>query len=225
MISLHKSAMPAVLVQNGVEWTRVIVEKMARGEELTQAEKTRYRYPQIKQAPVEETHGKCAYCESKLQHIHHGDVEHIFPKSLRPEQTVDWENLTLACEICNQNKSNRDPHVEQIIDPYAVDPAQHLMFAGTIVYPLGTPGGTQHPAASGTKQNGFGRDAEEHLDRLMGLYDTIMRQDIPLAARRAIYDDLKANYAGAAGPYVAMARALVNLMKPQLGPDLEPVNA
>jgi uncharacterized protein (TIGR02646 family) len=99
MIRLTKLAKPQILQDNEARWTAIIVDKVALNEVPTQTEKTRYRHPQIKAALVQETRGKCAYCESKFLHVHHGDVEHIYPKSLAPEKTVVWENLTLACEI------------------------------------------------------------------------------------------------------------------------------
>ena len=81
MIKLSKTEEPQILLDNGPNWTKVIVDKIAVGETPTDTEKTRYRHPDIKAALVAETNGKCAYCESKVLHIHHGDVEHIYPKS------------------------------------------------------------------------------------------------------------------------------------------------
>ena len=142
MIKLNKQPEPHILVTNGPAWTKQITDKAARGVKLTDIERTRYRHPDIKSALIAETAEKCAYCESKLLHVHHGDVEHIIPKSLVPEKTVEWNNLTLACEICNQNKSNLDPRAEHIIDPYAIDPSLHLTFAGALMLAKGTTEGT-----------------------------------------------------------------------------------
>ena len=110
MIKITKTAKPDVLEKNAAEWTRVVLDKLAAGEKLTSTDDARYRHAEVKAALVAETHGKCAYCESKLKHIHHGDVEHMSPKSLEPVTRYEWRNLTLACEICNQNKSKRDLH-------------------------------------------------------------------------------------------------------------------
>jgi uncharacterized protein (TIGR02646 family) len=111
MIFLKKGEEPQVLISNGPVWTQKLLQREAAGETPTRTEATHYRHPDIKAALVAETHNKCAYCESKLQHIHHGDVEHIFPKSRDPSRMLKWDNLTLACEVCNQNKSDRDPRV------------------------------------------------------------------------------------------------------------------
>src|SRR5437660_11067609 len=105
MIKLSKTDEPAVLIERKADWTRTLVEKGARGEEPSDGEKNRYRHPDIKQALIAETHGKCAYCESKLLHITYGDVEHIVPKSAKIELSFQWKNLTLACDRCNTNKN------------------------------------------------------------------------------------------------------------------------
>lgn len=131
MIKLNKAECPAVLQENATAWTEAIIQKIANGEELTATEKYRYRHADIKQALVDETHGKCAYCESKLRHITYGDVEHIIPKKVDPNLCYAWANLTLACDICNTEKGIR----EDIIDPYSEDPDDHLQFLGPYYFP------------------------------------------------------------------------------------------
>lgn len=57
-----------------------------------------------------DSHNKCAYCESDLAHVAHGDVEHF-----RPKKTYWWlafctDNYVFACQICNQtHKSDHFP--------------------------------------------------------------------------------------------------------------------
>ena len=216
MIRLHKVTKPDVLVQNEIDWTATIVEKLAAGQSLTQTEKSRYRHPDIKAALVEETRGKCAYCESKLLHIHHGDVEHIYPKSLAPAKTVEWENLTLACEICNQNKSNLDPYVEAILDPYLVDPRDHLVFSGALMFSRGTPQGISTRQILDLNRAELTERRRERLERLMSICETLQRPDLSLGAKKAIYDDLRHVEAGPAAPYSAMAQALVAAMREYL---------
>jgi uncharacterized protein (TIGR02646 family) len=104
MIKLLKGDKPQVLKDNAATWGKTLVDKKARGEKPTDPDKARYRHPDIKVALIAETHGKCAYCESKLLHIAYGDIEHITPKSVKIELSVEWQNLTLACDRCNTNK-------------------------------------------------------------------------------------------------------------------------
>lgn len=212
MIQLSKQPKPQVLIDNEVAWTATLTDKIARNEEPTNAEKTRYRQPTIKAVLIEETKGKCAYCESKLLHIHHGDVEHIYPKSLAPEKTFEWENLTLSCEVCNQNKSNKDPLVEAIIDPYTINPVDHIFFMGTLVFDLGTPHGISTKEILDLNRTELVERRKEHLEKIMGIYQTLLRADLPLPARKAIYQNLLADEGSKNAPYTAMALAAIKQM-------------
>ena len=62
-------------------------------------------------------HGKCAYCESKINSIYGGDIEHFRPKGrikigntyMRPGYfwlSSDWSNLLFACPFCNQTNTH-----------------------------------------------------------------------------------------------------------------------
>lgn len=136
MISLKKLDKPEILVRKGDEWAGVIETKLANGEELTKTEKSRYSHKDIKAKLVKETNGKCAYCESKILHIDYADIEHISPKSIDPCGWVKWENLTLACSICNTNKSNYDTVASPFVDPYLQRPKDHMNIHGASVLPL-----------------------------------------------------------------------------------------
>ena len=124
MIELKKGQEPGVLARKSSLWTRVIVQKIEAGEEPTKTEKSRYNHPDIKNALIAETHGKCAYCESKFRHISYGDIEHVVPKSEDPSKWFNWENLTVACDVCNTNKSSAPVDGETFIDPYCVNPVR-----------------------------------------------------------------------------------------------------
>ncbi|BCH08247.1 hypothetical protein MesoLj131c_25050 [Mesorhizobium sp. 131-3-5] len=209
MIRLTKVAKPKILEDNEAVWTAAIVNKLNAGEAPTNTEKTRYRNPQIKTALVAETHGKCAYCESKLLHIHHGDVEHIYPKSLDPLRTFEWNNLTLACEICNQNKSNKDPLLEHIIDPYVTEPSDHLIFSGPLIFPRGTAAGTSTRALLDLNRGELSERRKDHLEKIMGIIDTVSRADLPVATRRAIFTDLRDREGHPTAPYAAMVQTVI----------------
>jgi uncharacterized protein (TIGR02646 family) len=133
MINLVKGPKPAILEANDVAWTQVLVEKIEKGEKPTDNEKNKYRHADIKAALIKETFGKCAYCESKLLHITYGDIEHIIPKSLQINKTFDWNNLTLACDKCNTNKTNSDVNHDNFVDPYIHNPSEYFYFAGPLL--------------------------------------------------------------------------------------------
>lgn len=220
MIRLAKGAKPPVLEENEAEWTTTLVEKLNAGEIPTNTEKTRYRNPQIKAALVSETHGKCAYCESKLLHIHHGDVEHIYPKSLDPQKTFEWRNLTLACEVCNQNKSNKDPLLEHIIDPYLTEPSEHLIFSGPLIFPRGTVAGTSTRTLLDLNRGELCERRKDHLEKIMGIIDTVARTELPLATRRAIFVDLRDREGHRSAPYTAMVQAVIGQLATFLPGDV-----
>lgn len=93
-----------------------------------------YKNPENKEELKKSTHWKCMYCESKMLHISYSDVEHIKPKSLYPNLEFDWNNLWIACDICNRKyKADQD---EDLINPYDVDPSNHISFSWAILYDL-----------------------------------------------------------------------------------------
>lgn len=91
---------------------------------------------------------KCCFCEAKVDHIAHGDIEHFRPKSgfKQDENTniqypgyywlsYEWSNLYFSCQICNQrekgnyfpledNDQRADPVHRDISaeDPQFIDP-------------------------------------------------------------------------------------------------------
>lgn len=128
MRKLDKSDAPPILSEHEAEWTTVYLRADKKGSPWAR--------PEIKRALIEETSGKCAYCEGTLLSVSFGDIEHIRPKSVFPELVVSWANLTLACSRCNSAKSSKyDPDLEWI-NPYVDDPADHIMFLGPFAYPL-----------------------------------------------------------------------------------------
>ena len=131
MIKLAKVPEPKVLVDNAAAWLQVVKDKLTAGEVPSETDKGRYRHADIKSALIEETHGKCAYCEGYLMDVTFGDVEHISPKSLKVSDLFRWDNLTVACDRCNTGKSN----VPDLVDPYVDDPDEYFLFAGSMVVP------------------------------------------------------------------------------------------
>jgi hypothetical protein len=127
MIKLVKGVAPEILKRKGQDWTRDLLAAVdADDKDLIKALTKRYNHPDVKAALKSETQEKCAYCEAKVTDVAHGDIEHVTPKSIDRAKTFDWENLTFSCQLCNQNKSDK----EGIIDPYVEEPSEHIFFAG-----------------------------------------------------------------------------------------------
>ncbi|MGF1463762.1 MAG: HNH endonuclease [Maricaulaceae bacterium] len=115
MIRLQKLEEPESLKRNRKRWTKELLEAIEAGnKKLVNQRKKKYNQKDVKEQLRRETKDKCAYCESRVTVVAHGDIEHVTPKSVKPEHTFEWNNLTFACQICNQNKSDK----ENIFDPY-----------------------------------------------------------------------------------------------------------
>jgi len=95
--------------------------------------KTDYKHPDNKAALNASSFGKCMYCESKVDHIDYGDVEHIKPKSLFPADKFNWDNLGFACTRCNRKHKHEKYHVD-FIDPFSTDPQPHFIAAGGLIF-------------------------------------------------------------------------------------------
>lgn len=130
MRRLAKRDQPEELTNNRAEWERLVAE------EGTDYYKTRYRLPAIKARLVEETAGKCAYCESKIGHNTPGDIEHKVPVSVEESGRFDWLNLTIACTECNRRKNAYFDRAKPFIDPYSHDVEQILLHAGPCVFAI-----------------------------------------------------------------------------------------
>jgi hypothetical protein len=124
MIPLRKLEEPEMLRRNRARWTAELLAAIETGDKkLIQNRKKKYNQKEVKDQLKRETREKCAYCESRVTVVAHGDIEHVTPKSIEPERTFDWSNLTFACQICNQNKTDK----EDIFDPY-VDPIEEVAY-------------------------------------------------------------------------------------------------
>lgn len=137
MIPLFKKGKPQILIDNETEWTQNLIKYIDEGvlyKDIAEKHKNLYREITIKDAIIAETNEKCAYCESKLLHIEFGDIEHIKPKSKFPNLSFNWENLTLACTVCNNNKrAYWEEGENELINPYVDDISEHLVFIGPLL--------------------------------------------------------------------------------------------
>lgn len=99
MIFVTRTAKPKVLTRNESKWTQDI--RNAKTKEARDKAISKYRHEEIKQGLTDMLHGKCAFCESYIENVDYGDIEHFQPKSKFPELAVTWENLLLSCKKCN----------------------------------------------------------------------------------------------------------------------------
>lgn len=60
------------------------------------------RWKAAKEQMINETHGKCSYCEAPFSLVSYGDVEHFRPKSKYWWLAYSYENFLVSCQLCNQ---------------------------------------------------------------------------------------------------------------------------
>ncbi len=127
MISIKKPKdAPQVLSTKGKNKRRTLCASYTRGKrdfDFDESDKNIYGHKTVKETLIKAQHGKCFLCESVITHIDYGDVEHFRPKAAycQTEENAlckpgyywlvyDWDNLFLACKLCNQRyKKNLFP--------------------------------------------------------------------------------------------------------------------
>lgn len=140
MIKLSKLAQPQILVTNAARWTNDLLNIINNSPNPNKPEipgrfNKYYKEPEIKEQLKIETSSKCAYCESKIGITCYGDVEHINPKSKFRHLTYDWNNLTLACNVCNVTKRDFYNRNTPLINPYTDEPSDYLIALGATIWP------------------------------------------------------------------------------------------
>ncbi|MEK4196120.1 HNH endonuclease [Paenibacillus sp. FSL L8-0323] len=81
----------------------------------------------IKDALFDMSNGKCVFCECKLgEESKYMEVEHFHPKSLYPDEVIEWENLLPICKRCNGKKLNHDTKAHPIVNPTVNIPKDHI---------------------------------------------------------------------------------------------------
>lgn len=136
MIRLTKGAKPQVLTDNAAQWTRELLASIHNNDGTYGEVLKEYNKPAIKDALEAETHGKCMYCEGRIKALGYNHIEHIKPKDRTkfPELTFEWENLGVACNVCNLNKGEEFDVGLPYINPYIEDPADHFVASGAFVF-------------------------------------------------------------------------------------------
>lgn len=138
MIELKKGDKPQILTDNATGWTTELLGFIQRGEKAPANVSNRYNHTDIKESLRSEAKNKCMYCESKVSHVSYEHIEHIKPKAKYPELTFEWQNLGLACPVCNMNKSDEyDPSL-RFLNPFEDKPSDYLFATGPYVF--GKPG-------------------------------------------------------------------------------------
>lgn len=176
MIKISKIPKPQILIDNAAIWTKEYCDCLKADKKPSKEIEYRYNHPQIKKALEKETHGKCAYCESKIKHVAYGDIEHILPKNknARPELYVEWNNLTLACEQCNRaGKGTYYVPNLPLVNPYTDIPGDYLKDFGPLIMPL--PGNDRGIATERVVKLNRGSLVEQRIERIKSIETLLQR--------------------------------------------------
>ena len=131
----------------------------------------------MKASIFRETAEKCAYCESKFTYAYWGDVEHIIPKKRFPRHSLDYDNLTLACAICNNKKGTYCNEEAPIVYPYVDMPEDHLVGLGPLLWSRnGSPPGQRTIDLLDLNRNGLRERRLECIQNLSALADRYIRE-------------------------------------------------
>lgn len=96
-------------------------------EEYKKHEKDVWNVSFIRERLMKMCYGKCSYCESAIgEESSYLSVDHFFPKTLYPDEVLEWKNLVPSCSFCNSSKKELNTRVVPIINPYKDIPQQHL---------------------------------------------------------------------------------------------------
>lgn len=90
-----------------------------------------WHHPEVKSGCLKLGHGKCAFCEVKLEEAStYNEVEHFKDKKKYPDDVISWENLLPSCRHCNGSKQSHDVVNSPIINPCHEIPSDHLFIRG-----------------------------------------------------------------------------------------------
>lgn len=142
MIKLTRPAQPDELRAGKAGWTAALVGAVAQYgsySRIPSDEKEKllafYRTPEIKNALVNSSHSKCAYCECMPAEGGNIEVEHFLPKSIYPCLAFEWLNLLPSCKKCNEHKGVHDSGCEVIVNPYEIDPSDTFYYQDIAMKP------------------------------------------------------------------------------------------
>jgi 5-methylcytosine-specific restriction endonuclease McrA len=206
MIKLTRRDMPPELQIRTVERGARLRELLQNGEDPPRALLDSYRDPELKAHLVDEAHGKCIYCESKITHVYFGDIEHLKPKSVFPAERLDPVNLAFACALCNNAKGDFWDEATPLLNPYIDEPDQEMLALGYLI--ARRPG--RNRARLTIEQLELNRQAllerrKERIELLQSLTDQYMLEP-PGRVKDLLRNEL-CRQAGDEGEYAMIVRA------------------
>jgi hypothetical protein len=138
MIRVDRGSPPAGFAGRAASWRRAYADEKRRRAGASPTEFWRRIRPRLREdaeALFQASHGKCAYCESRMAHVSRAQIDHYYPKASFPRRCFDWSNWLLSCGRCNDSKWASFPACDGepcLVDPGSEDPAAHVEFRGAM---------------------------------------------------------------------------------------------
>jgi hypothetical protein len=199
---------PPSLKNKGEQWTREWVAFEGVLSKMPERLRYCYRAEDIKDAVKRDSHHKCVYCESFIEHVYPGAVDHILPISKCRELAATWTNLAFVCDVCNREKGSYMDAELPLLDPFRDDPKIHLIFFGpTVRHRPGSPRGEVTVKTLKLGRAGLFERGQERIDQLATLLDKLLA--MPDGPRKDIVKQEIENELSADRPYAAISRAYV----------------
>ncbi len=221
MIYVNRGSEPDGFSERAANWYERFKARRKQDPKLTPGKfwsRVRKEVRDDAQSLYEAFHGKCAYCEAKMDHVSASQVEHYRPKKKFSEQMFDWQNWLLSCGRCNQKKWLHFPDCDGqpcLLNPSAEDPSNHLNFVGAQVR------GKTHRGKETIGLVGLDRSPleDERTQWLMVINFLLLLFCVPKTSAEARSLLIWAMQADA--PYAAMTRCYLRRKTPRLAnPEL-----
>lgn len=185
MKNVNRTDIPRSLADNATKWTDDLLQWIGSNGNARVPDVLVNKYAQddVREALREMYRDQCCYCEGRIKDVAYDHIEHRRPKAKFRDKVFDWDNLHLACPICNTKKGSKWNKDAPILDAVVDRPVEdHLTYQfselGVLRWPK-SPRGTTTVEHAGLNRNGW--------DGLPGT-----RGQIYFAALRVIRD-LKTN--------------------------------
>lgn len=197
---------PPSLCRNATRWRKELLAALSstkQDRELINRRFNRYKKKDIRIALENMYDGLCCYCEAKIAPVAFGDIEHRRPKKLHPKYTFDWDNLHLACSVCNTCKKVEWDDKDPILDSVQDIISDHLSYEGTgeIRLALTSRGETTIEHACLNRQGLI--EARTEIAREIQLLISVLKCDLEASVAKKLRAELKIKASGKYGSLVS----------------------
>lgn len=103
MIKINKTAEPDALIRYKKKHPSGVYDDLDNSEDGRELRR------EIRQSLLDDQHGICCYCCKQIE-LEKSSVEHIVPRDLRSDLSMDYRNLLVSCrsqDTCSSSKKNR----------------------------------------------------------------------------------------------------------------------